>query len=44
VAFVEVARDAGGLALGGAQEAPDVGFEFGDVERAAAAEGVGLDV
>jgi hypothetical protein len=44
MALVEVACDFGGAALGGVQEATDVGLELCDVERAALAQGVGLDI
>ena len=44
MAFEEVAGDLGRLALAGAQEGSDVGFELGDVDRAALAQRVGLDV
>src|SRR4051812_1938182 len=44
VALAEVAGDLGGAALAGAREAPDVGLELADVERAALAQRVSLDV
>lgn len=42
--LLEVGRDVRGLSLAGTQEAPDVSFELGEVDWAAAAQGVGLDV
>src|SRR3954470_14432751 len=44
MAFEEVAGDLGRAALGRAQEAAHVGLELGDVDGAALAQGVGLDV
>lgn len=44
VAFLEVACDLGGAVLAGSEKGADVGLELVDVERAAFAQGVGLDV